>query len=230
MKKHQFTPGSWVSITCLALHVTSAYAQGSQFAPHKPEAGPMKPKSDGKPGQMSERHLGPGEMGSGARQHPGGLGGPRGPGETREDMGRHVVGMHRDRDAGPPPFPRMGDGGVRNRNHPVLTPEQKAKRQEQIAKLRAEYGAGTLNHPGAKMELGMHNRRVARLERMKTVAEEQKKPMLIARIDALIKKEDARHQKRMEQIRSGDAGAPPGMRRPRPAQPNGSENKTGGQP
>ena len=186
-----------------------------------------------KPGQMPERHAGPGDMAPGARQHPGG------PGEMHEGMGRPGMGMgrpgmgmgmQRDHDAGPPPFPRMGDAGVRHRNRPVLTPEQKAKRQEQITKIRAQYGAETLKHPGAKMELGVHNRRLARLERMKTVAQEQKKPKLVERIDALIKKENARHQMRMEQLRSGDAGALHIMMHPRPAQPAKGENKTGGQP
>jgi hypothetical protein len=149
----------------------------------------------------------------------------------RENMERRDE-MMRARDGSvPPPFARGGGDarGMRHRHHPAWTPEQIAKRKEQVAKLREKFGPEVLHRRDVKMELGAHAWRIARLQRMRTLADEQKKPKVVDRIDALIKKENDRHQKRMERLRGGDAGAP-AMMNQRPVQPAKSESKTGGQP
>ncbi len=227
MKKHQFTLGSWVSIACLALTVSNAFAQESPPGPRKPgqEMPRPKQKDDGKPGATPERR-GPPEMMPGARPRPG-LGGP---GERmRENMERRE--MMRAHDASvPPPFARMGDAGVRHhRQHPAWTPEQIAKRKEQVKQLREKFGPDLLHRQDVKMELGVHARRVARLQRMRALAEQQKKAKLVERIDALIKKENERHDRRMERLRGGDAGVPAKLHQ-HPVQPAKGESKTGGQP
>jgi hypothetical protein len=145
----------------------------------------------------------------------------------RENMERHRMREMMRGDASvPPPF--LGDAGVRHRHRPVLTPEQIAKRNEQLAKLHAKFGKQFLVRREVRMELNTHAWRIARLRRMRTLVDEQKKPKVVERIDALIKKENARHDRRMEQLR-GDAGVAP-LPRPKLAPSANSESKTGGQP
>lgn len=166
----------------------------------------------------------PGLMPNGRSQpHPGGPAGER----MRENMERHMM---QGRDASvPPPFAAMGDAGVRRRHRPVLTPEQLAKRNEQLAKLHAKFGHQFLEGREARMELNTYAWRIARLRRMRTLAEQQGKSKLIERIDALMKKENERHEMRMERLRGGDGGLVPPTH-PKPIHPASSASKMGGQP
>jgi len=131
-------------------------------------------------------------------------------GEHQRDAGMHhrELGEHRDRDAGPNAL-NWGDAGVRrHQHHHPLTPEQQAKRKEQLSKLREQYGSDTLQHPNTRAELTAHAWRIARLERMRSIATEQKKTKLIERIDGLISKENEQHQKRLEKLRDASGKAP----------------------
>ncbi|GEM_PF-1927244 len=227
MKKHQLTLGWWVSIACLGVSITSAQAQDTPPGPRKPNQEMPRPKQrdDGKPGAMPERR-GPPELMPGDRPRIGGGHAER----MRENMERRE--MMRAGDASVPrPFARMSDAGVRrHRPRAALSPEQLAKRKEQIEKLREKFGTELLQRRETRMELGVHAWRIARLQRMRALAEEQKKPKLVDRIDTLIKRENERHARRMDRLRAaGDAGVP-GMRHPRPLPPAKSEDKTGGQP
>ena len=51
----------------------------------------------------------------------------------------------------------------------------------------------------------MHARRMARLHRLKDLAEAEENDNALARIEALIKKEQARHQKKMDKLKGGAA-------------------------
>ncbi len=51
-------------------------------------------------------------------------------------------------------------------------------------------------------ELRRHARRLARLERVKDVAEDEKDTATVERVGKLIQKENARHQKWMENFRA----------------------------
>jgi len=73
---------------------------------------------------------------------------------------------------------------------------RKAHRRE----LREKWGEA-VKKPEAKTELKVHGRRMARLVRARKIAEDLKKPELVARIDKLVEKEKARHQGAMDKIR-----------------------------
>jgi hypothetical protein len=65
---------------------------------------------------------------------------------------------------------------------------------------------GLGNRPGAAKELRKNARRLAHLERARDVAEASNKAALVARIDALISKEKARHQRWLERHASRGNG------------------------
>jgi hypothetical protein len=56
--------------------------------------------------------------------------------------------------------------------------------------------------PLVRAEVKLHVRRIARLERMRYVAETEDKPALLARIDALLVKERTRHDRRIEALKA----------------------------
>ncbi|HBQ14686.1 MAG TPA: hypothetical protein DEF51_27340 [Myxococcales bacterium] len=51
-----------------------------------------------------------------------------------------------------------------------------------------------------RAELRTHARRVARIERMRAVASESGRDALLERIDALMTRENARHERRLERV------------------------------
>lgn len=85
------------------------------------------------------------------------------------------------------------------------------------AELKAKWG-DLLGRPAVKQELRLHAMRMAKLHRMAKLAKEKGKDDLAKRVDALVAKENARHDKRMEQLKTqgGDdnPGAAPGGGKP----------------
>jgi hypothetical protein len=79
------------------------------------------------------------------------------------------------------------------------------RKKEHREELRARWGPALL-HPSIREELRHHARREAFLSRMMFVAETEvtgkKKEALIARIEKLIDKENARHERAMERLKS----------------------------
>jgi len=87
--------------------------------------------------------------------------------------------------------------------------ERREKRQERrrahVEDLRKRWG-DSLVHPALRAELKVHARRIARLNHMRRLAEKAEKPKVVERIDKLIEKENARHQKHMDTLKSQAAG------------------------
>lgn len=84
------------------------------------------------------------------------------------------------------------------------------RRKHRVEELRKMWG-DSLSVPAVREEIKVHARRMARLRRMKELAVEEKKTKLVERIDALITKEEDRHKKHMETLKS------------RPAEPGGAQ-------
>jgi len=101
------------------------------------------------------------------------------------------------------------------------TPEERAQTRDQRRKqhreeLKAQYGGDVLKRPPILAELKTHAWRMARLDRMRTLAEAiadaGKRKKTLARVDELVKKEQTRHDRHMEQLRNQNAataGQPP---------------------
>ena len=78
--------------------------------------------------------------------------------------------------------------------------ERKAKSKEDKAALRAKVQATLKGQPmshALREEIKRHARRLARLDRVKAVAEDEKDDATVARVSKLIAKENARHDKWM---------------------------------
>lgn len=73
------------------------------------------------------------------------------------------------------------------------------RRKAERAKMKEKWG-GALVNPAVRAELAIHARREARLDAMEEVAKADDKDALVTRIQALRAKEEARHQKRMNQL------------------------------
>ena len=92
----------------------------------------------------------------------------------------------------------------------TIEERRKARREE----LKQQWGDLAKN-PAARAELKTHAERMAKLERARRLADEEKKPELIERIDKLVQKERERHYRAMARIEekmqggSGDTKAEP---------------------
>ncbi len=102
------------------------------------------------------------------------------------------------------------------RDKDKATPEERARTREQRRKqhreeLKSHYGADLLHRPPILAELKTHAWRMARLERMKTLAEAiadaGKRKKTLERLDKLVEKERARHDRHMEDLRNQKAAA-----------------------
>jgi hypothetical protein len=86
------------------------------------------------------------------------------------------------------------------------------RRRQHRADLKERWGDG-LAQPAAREELRHHERRMARLERMQLLAQTERagaaKDKLVPRIEKLISRENARHQRKMEQLQAQVAKLPP---------------------
>lgn len=85
--------------------------------------------------------------------------------------------------------------------HRAWVEKRKDRREERHRELAKKWG-DTLQKPAAVAELKKHGRRVARLERVKFLAEASGKTDVVEKTKALLEKERARHDKRMETIKS----------------------------
>lgn len=81
------------------------------------------------------------------------------------------------------------------------------RRRERARQLRARYGH-LLAEPAVLAELKLHSRRMARLHALSRVAEKEGKTTLLPRIEKLIQKEQARHQRHMDALNARGSGAP----------------------
>ena len=75
---------------------------------------------------------------------------------------------------------------------------QRAHREEVRAKLKE-----IATRADAREELRTHGRRLARLHHMRALAKELGKDALVKRVDGLIAKENARFEKRVDELRHG---------------------------
>jgi hypothetical protein len=85
--------------------------------------------------------------------------------------------------------------------------DRRDRRHERLAKLRARWGA-LLRHPAVLAELRLHGRRMARLQTLRRIAEREGKTALLPRIDKLVEKEQARHERHMAGLKSRGSAAP----------------------
>jgi len=100
---------------------------------------------------------------------------------------------------------RSGDAGAAKEAREDL---RKARKAARFAEMQKKYGSA-LGTPAVKDEMKTHAKRMARLHRIETLAKNEKKDAIVKRTDAAIEKEKARHDKRMDQLKSGgDAGTP----------------------
>ena len=86
---------------------------------------------------------------------------------------------------------------------------RKAKAKEVRAEVKKQVEAALKGKPmiaGMKEEVKRHARRIARLERVKSVADEAKDTETVTRVDKLIEKENARHDKWMAGFDAKAAG------------------------
>jgi hypothetical protein len=83
---------------------------------------------------------------------------------------------------------------------------RRERRRQRAEELRARYGR-LLAEPAVQAELKIHARRMARLHQLRRVAEKEGKTALLPRIDKLIEKERARHQRHMDALNARGAPA-----------------------
>jgi len=92
-----------------------------------------------------------------------------------------------------------------------LAATHKQRREARLAMMRTRYNAGQLGNQALLMELRHHARRMAYLRRAQLIAENEVEPPkrapLLARIEKLIAKENARHERHVK--RMTDAGPGP---------------------
>ncbi|MEZ4227133.1 MAG: hypothetical protein R3B13_39710 [Polyangiaceae bacterium] len=87
---------------------------------------------------------------------------------------------------------------------------RKERREERRAKIKEKWGEDALKRPAVRAELRMHGRRVARLNRIRALAKADGKDAVVTRVDKLLEKENSRHQKHMETLKSQPAAAASG--------------------
>ncbi len=109
---------------------------------------------------------------------------------------------------------RAADAGPAGEKHKKkeLTDEQKQKRKEHMAELRAKWGE-QLKKPGVKDEMREHMKRMAKLRKIARVAKDAKKEAVEKRAEAAMKREKERHDKKMETLKAqpAPAGSAAGM-------------------
>jgi hypothetical protein len=84
---------------------------------------------------------------------------------------------------------------------------RRERRRQRAEELRARYGRA-LSEPAVMAELRVHARRMARLNTLRRIAEREGKTALVPRIDKLIEKERARHQRHMDALKAKGTAAP----------------------
>lgn len=101
----------------------------------------------------------------------------------------------------------------------ALRASRDERRREHREALRARWG-NKLAQPAAQEELHHHERRMARLERMALLAQNEpkgaKKDALIARIEKLTTRENERHERKMGQLEASANAKTAGAAEPKP--------------
>jgi len=85
-----------------------------------------------------------------------------------------------------------------------LRATRKQRRAAHLAKLKHKWG-GLVTHPAVRAELKVHAWRMARLDRVRELAAAEDKTDVVARVDKLIAKEQARHDKHMGVLKTKGA-------------------------
>lgn len=122
--------------------------------------------------------------------------------KAEHDGKEHGKEHNRSADAGPAP---SGSAGEKHKKK-ELTDEQKQKRKEHMAELRAKWGE-QLRKPGVKDEMREHMKRMAKLRKIAKVAKDAKKEAVEKRAEAAMKREKERHDKKMEALKAQPAPA-----------------------
>ena len=162
-----------------------------------PHGGPPQDKGRPKPGHDDDGH--------GKAEHAGGK--DKG-GKEKKEAAEHE---HHKHDGGGPP----GLSAKDDERHKKLRErfEERRKSRGERAKserdeLRRKHGASLQNQP-MQQELRRHARTVARLERIKEIADADGKTELSARATAILAKENARHEKRLAALAAAPAASAP---------------------
>ncbi|MDI1479483.1 hypothetical protein [Polyangium sp. y55x31] len=140
--------------------------------------------------------------------------GPEGKGKP-EDKGKpDDKGKPEDKDAGADaaaaPAESEADQKAREEKHKAKKEARKAKSKEEREALKKKVSTALKGQPMAtamKQELERHARRLARLERVKDLAEEAKDTEATERVQKLLDKENARHEKWMANYDAKTTGA-----------------------
>jgi hypothetical protein len=75
------------------------------------------------------------------------------------------------------------------------------RRKAKLAELKAKYG-DIVDKPAVRAELRLHAMRMARLHRLERIATAEGKDDAAKRVQALVTKENARHAKRMDELKA----------------------------
>ncbi|MGC4063184.1 MAG: hypothetical protein QM784_00750 [Polyangiaceae bacterium] len=98
-------------------------------------------------------------------------------------------------------------GGLSDQSDLGKSSERRSDRLARIRELKNRWGGRTLMQPNVRDELRHHAWRVARLKRMRELALEKKNDKLVAKIDQLEQKENARHERAMARQQAAAAGS-----------------------
>lgn len=211
-----------------ALLIATAVAPPSSAQPNKGDDRPGGPGHratvEGAAKGQAElpKARGPGQGGPGHAAPPGVLGGqPRGQAEQAGKPGPGE-GM-KPRREGSEPKGRPEASGAQTRDEAQAQRgdrrahagrDRKHRRHARIQALRERWGEQALVKPPVKSALKVHSWRMARLQRIRALAEKKGDAKLILKVDGLIEKEQGRFGKHMEKLKASgsvsDAAAPVG--------------------
>lgn len=187
---------SVIAAVSLLLGALPAYAAPPAAATHKPAAAPAKQK----PAAAHDHPTAP-AAGAGAKEHADEAKGEHAKDGDKEHADKeHADEGHADKDKDKDKDEKgaHSDAGA--------TPEEaKAARKERREKRRAEIKAkwgDLVQHPAVRAELKVHAWRIARLNRIRSLADAAGKQDVVARVDSLTAKENARFEKHMETLKS----------------------------
>jgi hypothetical protein len=194
---------SWLSAAAVAALLTGiSFTASAQPPPGAPGRAPAPGARRDMPGKPADKAAKPGDKKDGRE-------------EAREDRKEGREEAREDRkDGGDEAREEGKDGG------PEARPEEKSarerlkrpkedRRREHRDRIRQKWGDEVVRTPALRNELRVHAWRLARLTRVRALAEGENKTELIARVDSLLAKEEARHERRMAEL--GAKAVPPGQ-------------------
>jgi hypothetical protein len=116
--------------------------------------------------------------------------------EAHKDLREAVRDAGRDSEAAKDARASLGEARQK------LKESRHERRTAAKAALTAKWGDELLKKPAVRAELRLHALRMAKLHQMKRVADAADKKELEARVDKLTEKEKARHQTRMDTLKT----------------------------